>query len=68
MEDELLPPLDVHSPHCCMSRGCHDVCSHSCRQDIEAIPVCYDHEYCRRQQPILQLRLERIERERSESA
>lgn len=63
LTDDVLPPLDAHSPHCCLSRGCHFVCSHMCRTDLEAIPECREHEYCRRQQPILQLRRERAERE-----
>lgn len=58
----LIGQTALHSPHCCRSRGCHDVCSHACGTDIEAIPICYEHEYCRANQAIVQARIEAAER------
>jgi hypothetical protein len=39
-----------HSPHCCMTRGCHNVCSHCCGTYFEAVPVCNCSDYCRSRQ------------------
>jgi hypothetical protein len=40
--ESIVPRADfVHDRHCCMSRGCHHVCSHLCGSD-HALTGCCD--------------------------